>query len=88
MDKRISEKNLISILILILSVALIIAVAYNLSFFLKIPALEKSGTGGPGLKNEEKAGDSEEEYKRIIEKSKVEYKAFMEQSKSRTRDPR
>lgn len=86
MNKSITEKNLINILILVLSVALIIAIVYNLSFLLKIPVMQKGGTITPAPRSEEKAQDSEEEYKRIIEKSKMDYKAFMEQTKSRTKD--
>ncbi|MFA4843267.1 MAG: hypothetical protein WC658_05500 [Candidatus Omnitrophota bacterium] len=79
-NTKVTERNLLNIIIVVLAIAVIIAIAYNLSFFSKHPGLNLEDLSQP--KSSEDKIDSEEEYKRIIEKSKTDYNALMEQTKS------
>lgn len=84
-DKSPFEKNLLNIVIFVMAILLLIALLYNVSFIFKIPGL-KSPKNQPGYSpSENQTADKsyEEEYKKMLEKSKQDYQALMEQSKTR-----
>ncbi len=86
MGRENNQRDTVSIFAFIISVALVMAVVYAISLFIKTPPLLGTKQNAkPEVKEEVKAARSDDEYKKIIEKSKSEYKALMEQTKSQSK---
>ncbi len=79
------EKNMLNIIIFVMALLLLIALLYNVSFIFKIPGLN-SKKGQPEYspsENQTTDKSYEEEYKKMMEKSKQDYQALMQQGKMR-----
>ena len=79
------EKNFLNIIIFAMAIFLLAALLYNVSFIFKISGF-RSQKGQPQYsptENQTTDKSYEEEYKKMMEKSKQEYQALMDKSKMR-----
>jgi uncharacterized membrane protein len=84
-DKSPFEKNLLNIIIFIMAIFLLIALLYNVSFIFKIPGFNSKNNQPQSSPSDTQSADKsyEEEYRKMMEKSKQDYQAMMDQSKMR-----
>lgn len=82
MNKKLKEKNLISIMVLVIGLLLVIIIAYNLYLISKIEVPEGGGLAPSNKLIIDTNKPDDRDYKKIIEESKSSYKAFMDKAKT------
>ena len=86
MHQKITEKNLLTIVVFIMGLFLVIVIAYNLAVLSKVSVLDIVDSQPQQPIKREKNRPDTGDYKRIIEESKLQYQTFMEKSKSRNQE--
>ncbi|MCX5712830.1 MAG: hypothetical protein NTY47_07230, partial [Candidatus Omnitrophica bacterium] len=74
-----------NIIIFVMAIFLVVALLYSVSFIFKIPGFKSQKELPQYSPSQNQTADKsyEEEYKKMMEKSKQEYQALMENSKMR-----